>query len=208
MVRVKAEPFINCSSSSDECHRWWFYFVGFFQDRKAVEKRKEENKAKEKQQEELSKQKQIEKVNFNTWTSLGSYWSVIKPVHHSSWVLFRTWAGVHVIINRTPLERSINTVPGPEFLCPECVPCVWCRTWRSKAVLSPPPLVPPPPPPHLTDRSCCSPTANQMTATPQTTPRNKSPTLDEPERLPRRRGAGGEKNRLILCKRHYFLYDA
>uniref|UniRef100_A0A4W6FV67 Adaptor protein, phosphotyrosine interaction, PH domain and leucine zipper containing 1 n=1 Tax=Lates calcarifer TaxID=8187 RepID=A0A4W6FV67_LATCA len=34
-------------------------------DRKAVEKRKEQDKAKEKQQEELSKQRQIEKVTFN-----------------------------------------------------------------------------------------------------------------------------------------------
>lgn len=32
------------------------------QDRKAVEKKKEQDKAKEKQQEELSKQRQIEKV--------------------------------------------------------------------------------------------------------------------------------------------------
>lgn len=36
----------------------------FDQDRKAVEKRKEQDKAKEKQQEELSKQRQIEKVIF------------------------------------------------------------------------------------------------------------------------------------------------
>lgn len=35
------------------------------QDRQAVEKRKEQDKAKEKQQEELSKQRQIEKVTFN-----------------------------------------------------------------------------------------------------------------------------------------------
>lgn len=35
------------------------------QDRKAVEKKKEQDKAKEKQQEELSKQRQIEKVNFD-----------------------------------------------------------------------------------------------------------------------------------------------
>lgn len=34
------------------------------QDRKAVEKKKEEDKAKEKQKEELSKQRQIEKVIF------------------------------------------------------------------------------------------------------------------------------------------------
>lgn len=37
------------------------------QDRKAVEKKKEEDKAKEKQKEELSKQRQIEKVIFFTF---------------------------------------------------------------------------------------------------------------------------------------------
>lgn len=39
-----------------------FSFVLLIQDRKATEKKKEQDKAKEKQQEELSKQKQIEKV--------------------------------------------------------------------------------------------------------------------------------------------------
>lgn len=37
--------------------------VLLIQDRKATEKKEEQDKAKEKQQEELSKQKQIEKVS-------------------------------------------------------------------------------------------------------------------------------------------------
>lgn len=40
----------------------FFWFPATLQDRKAVEKKKEQDKAKEKQQEELSKQRQIEKV--------------------------------------------------------------------------------------------------------------------------------------------------
>ena len=39
---------------------WQFFLL--IQDRKATEKKEEQDKAKEKQQEELSKQKQIEKV--------------------------------------------------------------------------------------------------------------------------------------------------
>lgn len=48
------------------------------QDRKAVEKKKEEDKAKEKQKEELSKQRQIEKVIFYLSTQT-SHYSPVTP---------------------------------------------------------------------------------------------------------------------------------
>ena len=51
--------------SVDGNYCWCPNVVSVMQDRKAVEKRKEQDKAKEKQQEELSKQRQIEKVTFN-----------------------------------------------------------------------------------------------------------------------------------------------
>lgn len=54
-----------------------FIVIFVLQDRKASEKQKEMERVKEKQQKELTKQKQIEKVHFPTFSYFSCYFCCV-----------------------------------------------------------------------------------------------------------------------------------